>query len=103
MIAALVTFETNGKLSLEDAIEKFNTTAPNYRGKDGLIAKSYIYREDGAVLGGFYLWETKEAAEAQYSPEWQARAEEIYGVPPVIQYFEVPVHIQNAAAVAPAD
>lgn len=95
MIAALVTFEIDGALSLEEAEGKFNTTAPNYRGKAGLISKAYIYREDGAVLGGFYLWESREQAEEQYSEAWQAKATEIYGVAPEFQYFEVPVFIQN--------
>jgi hypothetical protein len=95
MIAALVTFKIDGAISLDEAVNKFNTTAPNYRGKAGLISKAYIYREDGGVLGGFYLWESREQAEAQYSEAWQAKATEIYGVAPEFQYFEAPVFIQN--------
>ena len=95
MIAALVLFETGGSLSLADAVERFNTTAPNYRGRSDLHSKAYIYEQDGAALGGFYLWESREAAEAVYTDVWKAKATEIYGVAPVIRYFEVPVHIEN--------
>jgi hypothetical protein len=95
MIATLILFDTNGSLALEDAVERFNTTAPNYRGRDGLHSKAYIYAEDGADLGGFYVWESREAAEAVYTDAWKARAAEIYGTPPVIRYFTVPVLIEN--------
>lgn len=95
MIAALVTFNTAGSLSLAEATQRFNTTAPNYRGLAGLHSKAYIFEGDGSHLGGFYLWESREAAEAMYSDAWKAKASEIYGVAPVIRYFEAPVHIEN--------
>lgn len=95
MIAALVLFPTNGSLTADDAVERFNTTAPNYRDRPELHAKAYLYAEDGSDLGGFYLWASRADAEAQYSAAWRARAAEIYGVAPVIRYFEVPVLIEN--------
>jgi len=95
MIAALVLFPTNQSLSADEALERFNTTAPNYRGRAELHAKAYLYAEDGSELGGFYLWESRADAEAQYSAAWRARAEDIYGVAPVIRYFDVPVLIEN--------
>lgn len=98
MIAALILFDTQGSLSLDEAAQRFNTTAPNYRGKGGLHSKAYIYAQDGSDLGGFYLWESREAAESVYTDAWKARATEIYGTPPVIRYFEVPVLIENAVA-----
>lgn len=103
MIAALVLFSTGGALSLDEAAARFETTAPNYRNRSDLLQKSYIYAEDGSQLGGFYLWESREAAEAQYSEAWRARAQEIYGVAPVIRYFEVPVLIDNRAAALAGD
>jgi hypothetical protein len=98
MIAALILFDTQGTLDIDEASERFNTTAPNYRGRTDLHSKAYIFEEDGSSLGGFYLWESREAAEAMYSDAWKAKATVIYGVPPVIRYFEVPVHIENRVA-----
>ncbi|HUG14448.1 MAG TPA: hypothetical protein VMM78_05445 [Thermomicrobiales bacterium] len=95
MIAALILFDTRGSLSLDEAAQRFNTTAPNYRGREGLRSKAYIYAQDGADLGGFYLWASREAAEAVYTDAWKAKATEIYGTPPVIRYFDVPVYIDN--------
>jgi hypothetical protein len=99
MIAALVLFRNDKALSLDDASQRFNTTAPNYRGRDGLLSKAYIYAQDGTELGGFYLWKSREAAETLYTDAWRSKARELYGVDPVIQYFDVPVFIDNAAAV----
>jgi hypothetical protein len=98
MIAALVLFDTAGSLTIDDAVERFNSTAPNYRGKDALHSKAYIYEDSGDALGGFYIWESREAAEAMYSDAWKAKATEIYGVAPVIRYFDVPVLIENSGA-----
>ncbi len=97
MIAALVLFGNDGGMTLADAVSRFETTAPNYRGRDGLHAKAYIYAEDGADLGGFYLWESRAAAEAVYTDEWKAKAAALYGVAPAIRYFEVPVFVDNLA------
>lgn len=96
MIAALILFPTDGSLTLEEATQRFDTTAPNYRRLAGLHSKAYIYEGDGSHLGGFYLWESREAADAMYTDAWKAKAAEIYGVAPVIRFFEVPVHIENA-------
>lgn len=101
MIAALVLFAIDGSLTIDEAVERFNSTAPNYRDKDGLQSKAYVYEDNGGALGGFYLWESREAAEAMYSDAWREKATEIYGVAPVIRYFEVPVFINNASAVMP--
>lgn len=98
MIAALVLFKTDGTLSLDDAASRFNTTAPNYRGRDGLHSKAYIYAEDGSSLGGFYIFASRADAEALYTDAWRARVTELYGVEPTVQYFDVPVLIENAAA-----
>jgi hypothetical protein len=95
MIAALVLFDTDGALSLEAATERFNTTAPNYRGLTGLHAKAYLHAEDSSQVGGFYLWESRAAADAMYTAAWRAKVTEVYGVPPTVRYFDVPVLIEN--------
>ncbi len=95
MIAVLVTFENARNLSLEETIARAETTSPTYRNLEHLIAKSYLYREDGKLLGGFYHWESKAAAEAWYTDEWRARVVEANGVEPTVQYFEVTAQINN--------
>ena len=98
MIAALVLFPTNGDVSLEEATRRFNSTAPAYRGREGLRTKAYLYSEDGRHLGGFYIWESRAAAEATFTAEWQERVAALYGAPPEVRYFDVPVLIENLPA-----
>ncbi|MEZ4521678.1 MAG: hypothetical protein R3A46_08590 [Thermomicrobiales bacterium] len=95
MIAALITFDVETPLSLEEATEKFESTAPNYRGLAHLISKSYIRSQDGGTVGGFYVWDSREAAEEMYAGEWEDKVTGVYGVKPTLQYFDVPVLIQN--------
>ena len=85
MIAALVLFQNDGALSLDDAASRFNTTAPNYRGRAGLHSKAYIYAEDGSTLGGFYIFDSHADADALYTDAWRARATELYGVEPIVR------------------
>ena len=64
MIATLVLFPTDGSIDLDDATQRFNGTAPSYRGLAGLRTKAYLFAEDASDLGGFYVWESRAAAEA---------------------------------------
>ncbi len=95
MLAALITFDVDPALSLEEATAKFESTAPHYRDLPHLVSKAYICSDDGATVGGFYVWDSREAAEAMYSGDWEARVTAVYGVQPSLRYFYVPVLIQN--------
>ena len=95
MIATLVLFPTDGSIDLDDATQRFNGTAPSYRGLAGLRTKAYLFAEDASDLGGFYVWESRAAAEAVYTDAWRAKVAGVYGVEPVVRYFEVPVLVEN--------
>lgn len=95
MIATLVLFPNRGRFSPDDAAALFNGTAPSYRGIAGLRVKAYLLADDGDDLGGFYLWESREAAEAVFTDAWRARVTQVYGVEPVVRYFDVPVLVEN--------
>ena len=41
--------------------------------------------------GGAYLWESQEAAEAAYNPEWVAYMTEKYNQPPTVEFYEMPI------------
>jgi len=100
LVAALVTFELESPLSTEEAKAKFESTAPNYRGLPHLISKAYIRSDDGRTVGGFYVWDSREAAEAMYGGDWEQRVTAVYGVAPKLQYFDVPVLIENERVTA---
>ena len=96
MIIAIVRFGLPHGLSLADAARLYEQSAPNYRGLPGLLRKHYLFAE--GVGGGVYLWESREAAEALYTPEWRRMIADRYGSEPEIQWFESPVTVDNAPA-----
>ena len=54
MIIAQVRFELREAVALEQITAKFESTAPSYKGRDGLIRKCYVRSEDGLAVGAFY-------------------------------------------------
>ena len=95
MITAIVRFPLPKGTSLETAKAMFEKSVSNYQGAAGLIRKYYLYGEDG-VGGGVYLWESREAAERQYSAAWKSMIAEKFGTSPEISYYETPVIVDNS-------
>ena len=103
MIVAIVTFKLPRRWSVAEAAAVFKSTAPKYVGKSGLRRKHYFVTEDGNRAGGIYFWESKAAAEACYTPDWQAMVTDKYGAAPDILYAAVPVSVDNISNVIEAD
>lgn len=97
MIVAIVTFKLSKRWTVADAASVFKSTAPKYLGKAGLVRKHYYISEAGDRAGGIYLWESKAAAEACYTREWEAMVTGKYGVAPEIVYAQVPVSVDNVS------
>ncbi len=97
MIVAIVTFKLPRPWSVEEAAAVFQSTAPKYLGKPGLVRKHYYITETGDRAGGIYFWLSKADAQACYTSEWKAMVAQKYGAPPDILYAEVPVSVDNVA------
>lgn len=97
MIVAVVQFRLPAPVSLEQAARMFELSAPKYQNLPGLIRKHYIRAVDGGAAGGVYLWELRAAAEAVYNGEWRERVAKLYGAEPQVQYFDLPVSVDNSA------
>lgn len=95
MITAIVQFSLSNPMTLDEARQAFESTAPKYQGVRGLVRKYYLRSEDGRRAGGVYLWETRAAAEVVYNAEWQARVKQLYGSEPEITWFDTPVIVDN--------
>jgi hypothetical protein len=70
MITAIVRFPLPKSTTLDEAKAMFEKSAPNYKVAPGLIRKYYLFGED-RVGGGVYLWDSREAADKQYSAAWR--------------------------------
>lgn len=76
----------------KDAIEKlFGDVADKYLGIPGLVRKYFGFSEDGGSVIGVYLWTSREAAEAFYTPQWIADVTRRWGAAPVKSEWIVPV------------
>lgn len=95
MIVSIVTFNLPKRWTVEEASKVFQSTAPKYLGKAGLVRKHYFVTEAGDRAGGIYLWKSKADAEACYTKEWKAMVTEKYGAAPDIVYAAVPVSVDN--------
>ncbi|WP_298375142.1 monooxygenase [uncultured Bradyrhizobium sp.] len=95
MITAITTFSLPKPITREEARSIFLSTAPIYRGVQGLFRKTYVLSEDGMTAGGIYFWNSRGEAEALYTDAWRARAREKYGADPTVTYFESPVVVDN--------
>jgi len=95
MIIASVRFPLRPGTSLEQATKAFEASSAKYRDVPGLITKYYVFGNGKG--GGIYLWESRQAAERLYTPEWKAMITERYGAAPEIEWLENPVTVDNAA------
>jgi len=83
------------KRSHEQAIASGTSTAPTYRGlgEKGLIRKDYLNGDAGT--GGVYLWESRAAAEAWFTPERVAMLTERFGAAPTLTWYDTHVTVDN--------
>jgi hypothetical protein len=96
MITAIVQFGLPKPVSLAEAAQMFESTAPRYQGLPGLVRKYYLRAEDGRTAGGVYLWQSRAQAEQVYNAEWRERVTKLYGNAPQVTYFDTPVIVDNA-------
>jgi len=95
MIVTIVTFQLPKPATLAEITKTFQATAPKYQGIPGLLRKNYWMSEDGRRAGGIYVWESRDAANRVYTPEWRSFVESKYGTPPQIEYLHSPVMVDN--------
>jgi len=95
MITVFTTFKLPKPITRAEARNIFLSTAPKYRGVQGLLRKIYVLSQDGSTAGGVYLWNSRLEAEAMYTESWRAFVREKYGSDPTVTYFESPVVVDN--------
>jgi hypothetical protein len=78
--------------------KQFGAVAERYIGIPGLIRKYFGLSADGSSVVGIYLWASKEAADAFYTPEWIAGVTERWRATPERADWIVPVVAESAEA-----
>ncbi|MFN4352759.1 MAG: YdhR family protein [Hylemonella sp.] len=95
MITVITNFRLPKPITRDEARKIFLSTAPTYQGVPGLVRKVYVLSEDGANVGGLYLWKSRAAAEAMYTESWKAFVREKYKTEPSVTYLDSPVVVDN--------
>ena len=97
MLIAIVEIPTGKKATKDEAIARAKKSAPLYAGMrpKGLLRKDYLSGDEGG--GGVYTWESREAAEAWYTPEWYDWIEERLGARPTLKMFDHYLTVDNVA------
>ena len=95
MITTITKFKLPSPITKSEAKDIFLSTAPKYKDLPGLIRKSYVIFDEGHSVGGIYLWQSREDAEAAYTESWKEFVLEKYGSEPEITYLETPVIVDN--------
>jgi heme-degrading monooxygenase HmoA len=71
-------------------VDGFADAEDMYRKVRGLLRKHFIIGESG-TFGGVYLWDSMANAQAWFNDDWCQRVSDIYGRPPIVEWFEVPI------------
>ncbi len=79
--------------SEEEAIATAKTSAPTFSGLPGLTRKYFLNGENGG--GGVYIWESREKADAWYTPEWAENIKQRFGKMPILTYYDNYVVLDN--------
>ncbi len=95
MILAIVQIKWKAGTDFASAKATFMSTAPKYQSVPGLVRKHYLFDAGRGVGGGAYLFESPEHAQVLYDDVWRKRVEATYDAPADIQFFEVPVTVDN--------
>ena len=96
MHTVMWTFKVPAGTTKSQLIATINATARTYEGIPGLIRKYYGIAPDGTSLVGIYLWESKTAADAFYTPNWVALVTKRWAAPPLRQDWETPLAVESA-------
>jgi heme-degrading monooxygenase HmoA len=101
MIAVFVTFEYPEGFDRKRILGIAEKAKGTFAGMPGLRQKAFTVDEENRRATNVYLWESKEAARAFFTPELAERIRGLYGVAARIDFAEVAALVDNAAARRP--
>jgi len=81
------------------AIEVASHARKMFEGMAGLRFKVFTIDEAHRRVLNFYLWDSREAAEAFFTEELREGVTGLYGVPPTISFLEIAEFVDNTPAV----
>lgn len=95
MTGVSVVFEYEGDFDRSRVVEVSAKARSMFEGMPGLRFKFFTLDEKGQKALNFYVWESADAAAGFFNAELRQRVTDLYGVAPVIEFFEIVETVDN--------
>ena len=97
MFTTITTMRYEEPVDYIELVERTKISVPLYHGMPGLIRKYFCIAPDRCSMIGVYLWESKEAYEQKFTPEWRAEIAKRQKSEPDVAIYETVAIADNAA------
>ena len=96
MIGVYVTFQYSGDFDRDRVINVADKARSMFEGMPGLRFKFFTFDETHERARNFYVWESRETAEAFFTDELRERVTDLYGVAPSIDFVDIAQVVDNS-------
>ncbi len=96
MIGVNVTFDFDGDFDRDRVIDVADKARAVFEGMSGLRFKFFTFDEKQQRATNFYVWASREAADAFFSEELRERVTGLYGVSRRIDFVEIAQIVDNS-------
>jgi hypothetical protein len=98
MIGTFVTFRYTDDFSAEKLRAIAAGARRKFEGMPGLRSKTFSVDAEAKQAVNFYVWESRNAAEAFFTPQLVEGVTALYGVRPEVRFVEVAEFVDNATS-----
>ena len=96
MIGVSVVFDYEGDFDRSRVIEVAKNARKMFEGLPGLRFKVFTLDDKEQQAMNFYVWDSREAAEAFFTEELRERVSGLYGTSPTVSYLEIAELVDNS-------
>ena len=95
MIVAITQYLLDESLTSEQVRSQAAASIDKFVDRSGLLRKYFMISDDASTGASVYLWESRQAAEAFFTEEWEQRIEGKYGHRPSVAYYDCTFVVDN--------
>jgi heme-degrading monooxygenase HmoA len=95
VIGVNVTFDYDGDFDRSRVLKVAESARSMFENMPNLRFKFFTLDENNQRATNFYVWDSKEAAEAFFSEELRERVTGLYGTKPTIDFVEIAQIVDN--------
>lgn len=95
MIGVFVTFRCGDNFDEKTVRKIAEAVRPTFEGMPGLRSKAFTFNSLKREATNFYVWDSRDAAEAFFNEALLARVTGLYGVRPTVEFVEIATLVEN--------